>query len=483
MANLLSRLFSKKAISNTEIQSIIRAQVNRYLEQNISWRPALPVYPEIDQRKAVEEGYAKNADVYSIVSKKAQMEANIPFYVYRVKGKEGQKALREYKQLMNGDCPTEEALFKASLLKVKAMEQVEENNDLSKLLANPSPSVSASEFFEYAYGFLNLTGNAYIGKERLSMGANQGKVKNLYTLPSQWMQIVPNGDWPITIAGYVLFLWGQMGIPVEDVIHIKYFNPVYLQDASFLYGLSPLQAGYKTMARSTSAVESSTAQYQHGGPAGMMYNESIEPGDVNDQMVGALKKKWEAETWGDKNRGKVMFSAGKIGYVQTGLSPVDLDLLNSEMITFRQLCRLWKMPSALFNDSEYATLSNMKEYAKMAYTDAIIPDVIKMRDALNRSLLPDFKMEGQYYIDADFTNVSALQQDMKTLSEWLNLSPEITLNERRELKMFERLNDPNMDKVYVQGSLVPLDDLNMVPEDISGDVEELNKQNLNPYKS
>lgn len=482
MANLLSRLFQKKASTQDQMRQIIQAQVNRYLEQNISWRPALPVYPDIDQRKAVEEGYAGNDDVYSIVSMKAQMASHIPFYLYKVKGKEGQKSLREYKQLMNGDCVTEEGLFKASLLKTKAMEQVDDSNDLSRLLANPSPYCSASEFYEYVYGFLNLTGNAYIGKERLSMGANQGKVKNLYTLPSQWMEIVPDGGWPISVAGYIFFLWGQQGIPADEVIHIKYFNPVYKQDASFLYGLSPLQAGKKTLVKSSSAEDSEIAQYQHGGPAGMVYNESIDPGDVNEHMVGGLKKKWEAETWGNKNRGKVMFSAGKLGYLQTGLSPVDLGILQVSMPTFRKLCRLWKMPSPLFNDSEYATLSNMKEYAKMAYTNAIIPDVIKVRDAQNRSLLPDFKMEGQYYIDADFTNVSALQQDMKTLSEWLNLSPEITLNERRELKMFERLPDKNMDKVYVQSSLVPLDDLSMQAEDIGTDIEELNKAGANPYK-
>ena len=481
MANILSRLFQKKAITQDQIQQIIQTQVNRYIEQNISWRPALPVYPDIDQKKAIEEGYAKNADVYSIVSKKSQMAANIPFYVYQVK-KDGQKALREYKQLTNGDCLNEDALFKAALLKTKALEQVDEKNELSRLLSAPSPYMSSTEFFEAAYGFLNLTGNAFIGKERLGMGANQGKVQRLYTLPSQYMEIIPSPAWPITAAGYVLFLWGQQGMPEENVIHVKYFNPVYKQDASFLYGLSPLQAGFKTLTKSNSAEDSSVSQYQHGGPAGMVYNESIDPGDINEPMVGGLKKKWEAETWGNKNRGKVLFSAGKLGYLQTGLSPVDLGILQAEMPTFRQLCRLWKMPSALFNDSEYATLSNMKEYAKMAYTDAIIPDVIKMRDALNRTLLKDFGMEGQYYIDADFTNVSALQQDMKTLAEWLNLSPEITYNERRELKMFERLNDTNMDKVYVQSSLVPLEDLSMQPGDISEDIDELDKSGLNPYK-
>lgn len=460
--------------------------VNSYLEQ---WMqngplviPILPNYPKIDQKGSVEDGYCNNTDVYSIISRKARMAAGIPFYVYRIKGKDGQKRLREYKCLMQGDKFTPESLMQAQLLKYKAMEEVEEDNPLNQLLQHPNERDSQAEFFEKCYGFLDITGNTYILKESPNIGANQGKPQRICTLPSQYMSIVPNGLGPdVGVAGYLFFLWGNIALDNKEVIHIKYFNPDYQPSGSHLYGMPPLRAGAKTLTRSNSAVDSSTAQFQHGGPAGMIYNKSIQPDDQSNIQVGALKKRWESETWGNMNRGKILFSAGDLGYLQTGLSPIDLQILESEKYTFRQLCRLFNMPSAIFNDNEHATLNNMEQFYKAAYTDGVIPMVVKMRDALNSFLLPDFGGQGEYFIDADYSNIPVLQQDMKTLSEWLDKSWEITPNERRELKKFGRMDDPNMDKVWAPQNISTLEELAMPIADISQDATQLDKTGTNPY--
>ena len=445
--------------------------------------PTMPNYPKIDQKGSVEEGYCKNTDVYSIISRKARMASGIPLYVYRVKGKEGRKRLREYKALMTGEKFTRESIMNAQMIKVKAMEEVEEDHPLNQLLQHPNATTSQAEFMEQCYGFLDITGNTYIYKESPNMGANQGKPKQICTLPSQYMSIVPDVLGPsIGVQGYIFFLWGNIGIEKKDIINIKYFNPDYQPDGSHLYGMPPLRAGAKTLSRSNSAVDSSTAQFQHGGPAGMIYNKSIQPDDQSNQQVGALKKKWEAETWGNMNRGKILFSAGDLGYLQTGLSPVDLQILESEKYTFRQLCRLFNVPSAIFNDNDHATMNNMEQFYKAAYTDGVIPMVVKMRDALNSFLLPDFGGEGEYFIDADYSSIPVLQEDMKTLTEWLDKSWEITPNERRELKKFGRLTDPNMDKVWMPANLSTMEDLTMPAEDISGDLDELDQAKLNPYR-
>lgn len=445
---------------------MLNAYVQQWIDQRgPTWLPIVPIYPKIDQKAAVEKGYVSNADVFSIISRKAQMAAGIPFYVYKIKGAEGRKRLREYKSLMSGDISTVEALMKAQLIKTKALEEVDESDPISKLLARPNPEESQSEWLEKCYGFLDTTGNIYIWKQTLGMGANAGKPRSLHTLPSQYMTIVPSGTFPVTTAGYMFFLWGEMGLKKEEVIHVKYFNPDYQPDGSHLMGMPPLRAGAKTLARSDSEEDSATAQFQHGGPAGMIYNETITPDEQSMQQVGALKKKWEAETWGNKNRGKILFSAGKLGYIQTGLSPADLDLIESGAMTFRKLCRIFKMPSAIFNDNEHATLSNMEQFYKAAYTDGVIPMVIKMRDALNAFLLPDFGNTDDYFIDADFSNIPVLQQDMKALTEWLEKSWEITPNERRELKKFGRSTDPLMDKVWAPTNISMLEELAMpVPE-------------------
>lgn len=458
--------------------------MQQWMRNGPTFTPVMPIYPEYDQKTSVEEGYASNTDVYSIINKKAKMAAGIPFYVYRVKGAEGRKGLREYKSLTGSAKLTPEGLAKAQLIKIKAMEEVEEDHPLNKLLQRPNETDSQAEFLEKCYGFLDITGNTYILKESPDMGANKGVPKRMCTLPSPYIEIVPDGVVPnLGVGGYIFFLYGNISIKKEEIIHLKYFNPDHQPNGSHLYGMPPLRAGAKTLTQAVSAEDSATAQYQHGGPAGIVFNKSVPPDEQNNLIVGGMKKKWENETWGNRNRGKVLFSAGEIGYEQMGLSPVDLQVLESGTYTFRKMCNLFNMPSAIYNDNEHSTMANMEQFYKAAYTDGVIPMVVKLRDALNSFLLPDFGDSGEYFIDADYSNIPVLQEDMKTLCEWLDKSPEITLNERRELKKFGRLPDPNMDKVYVSSNLVPLDDLNMpAAEPIDQDVEDLSKAGVMPYK-
>ncbi|ACU61342.1 phage portal protein [Chitinophaga pinensis] len=479
MANILTRLLGPS-------QKDLAEMANSYMQQWLNNRgpvftPVMPIYPKVGQKEAVQKGYCDNTDIFSIVSRKARMAAGIPFYVYKVK-KEGKKAFREYKALMSGEKMTMESLAMANVLKIKAMEEVEDTNGISQLLQRPNKDQSQTEFLEQVYGFLEITGNSYIWKEKLSMGANEGKPISMHSVASQYMTVVPDGTFPVSVLGYMYFLWGEMGLQKSEIIHMKYPNYDYQPDGSHLMGLSPLQAGHKTMARSDSEEDSATAQFQHGGPAGMFYNESMAPTEQNMSLVGGLKKKWEAETWGNKNRGKILFSPGKVGYVQAGLSPVDLQILESGKWTFHRLCNLWHMPAAIFNETEHATMSNMEQFYKAAYTDGVIPLVIKLRDALNASLLPDFGDPGEYFIDADFSNIPVLQQDMKTLTEWMTNSWWITPNEKREAQKFGRLPDPNMDKVWMPTGLDMMDNMSATPDQIDQDVIDLAKSGLNPYK-
>lgn len=447
--------------------------------------PVMPIYPEFDQKSAIEDGYATNVDVYSIVNRKAKMAAGIPFYVYRVKSKEGKKFLRDYKAIMSTATKlTPEAVVKAQFLKIKALTEVEEDNNLSRLIQRPNETDSQQEFLEKCYGFLDITGNTYILKERPEMGANKGIPRRLNTLPSPYMEILPDGMVPVLgVTGYNFFLYGPIGIEKENIIHIKYFNPDYQPNGSHLYGMPPLRAGNKTLTQSNSEVDSMTAQFQHGGPAGMFYNESITPDEQSMALVGGTKNKWERETYGNKNRGKILFSAGKMGYLQAGLSPADLKILEAGTFTFRKLCNLYNMPSPLFNDNEYSTQSNMEQFYKAAYVDGIIPMVMKLRDAFNSFLLPDFGDDGEYFIDADYSNIPVLQVDMKTLTEWMKESWWLTPNEKREAQKFGRLEDPNMDKVWMPSGYATMEEMSMPPvEPIDQDVEELTKAGFMPYK-
>jgi len=67
-----------------------------------------------------------------------------------------------------------------------------------------------------------------------------------------------------------------------------------------------------------------------------------------------------------------------------GLCPVDFQLLESEKITLRELCNVYGVNSALFNDPDNKTYNNMKEAKKEMLTQVVLPELVLLRDAFNR---------------------------------------------------------------------------------------------------
>ena len=99
-------------------------------------------------------------------------------------------------------------------------------------------------------------------------GANRlanGKVAELVTLPSQYVAIISDGTIN-GVEGYSFTLVGWDQLDAKDVIHLKYFNPYFNTNGQQLYGLSPLQAAYRTVQRSNDAKDTSVGMLQNQGP-------------------------------------------------------------------------------------------------------------------------------------------------------------------------------------------------------------------------
>jgi hypothetical protein len=50
-----------------------------------------------------------------------------------------------------------------------------------------------------------------------------------------------------------------------------------------------------------------------------------------------------------------------------------------------------------------------------------------------------------------------MQTDMKTMSEWVNSVP-LTLNERREVFNYEKIDDEMMNEIYIPTGIVNIND-------------------------
>jgi len=161
-----------------------------------------------------------------------------------------------------------------------------------------------------------------------------------------------------------------------------------------------------------------------------------------------------------------------------GMSPVDLQILESEKITLRELCNVFGVNSALFNDPDNKTYNNMKEAKKEMLTQVVLPELVLLRDAFNRFFANE--MGKDYYIDFDITVFPELQEDMKELSGILSQSWWITPNEKRAAMRYDTVHDPTMDEIYIPAGYLPIAEITMLQDPTNA--QQQGDYNIPPVK-
>ena len=430
------------------------------------------LYPELNQRKFVND-YINNSEVYAIIKRISKTVSTVPFYVYKVKDK---KALNRYTSMTKNSTTTQD-LAKAELIRVKAISEIADS-PLNDLLEKPNPYQSLSEFIESVIGYKLICGNSYVWANRLE----SGKVQELVVLPPQYMAIISDGTIN-GVEGYSFTLVGWDFLDAKDVIHLKYFNPFFDTNGNQLYGLSPLQAAYRTVQRSNDAKDTSVGMLQNQGPKGILYAD--ESNNFGQEEAGKLKEdfynQYGTKTQGQilQNAGKILIAGAKLGWVNMGLSPIDLQLLESEKVTLRELCNVYGVNSALFNDPDNKTYNNMKEAKKEMLTQVVLPELVVLRDAFNRFFAVE--IGNGYYIDFDITVFPELQEDMKELSAILSQSWWITPNEKRAAMRYDTSDDSVMDEIFIPAGYLPIDELTMLQD--PRDAQQQGDYNIPPVKN
>ena len=149
-----------------------------------------------------KEGYLKNAIVYRCVNEISKGASAVPFVI------------------KNGD-------------------QIVEQHPLIDLLMRPNPLQSYSEFFNSLYGYVLLSGNAYI----LRVGSELGAPKELHQLRPDRIAIKGGGNpmpdrYEYVVNGQIRETYAVDQLNgFSELKHVKLWHP--LDD---YYGLSPMSA-------------------------------------------------------------------------------------------------------------------------------------------------------------------------------------------------------------------------------------------------
>jgi HK97 family phage portal protein len=441
-------IFTKKKI-NTLFPTIpMNSQIA--IERGIvTWQGA-------DQRSFVDDGYVANDIVYSIIKLITDKAKIAPFHVYKVVD---EKAAKKYKSLA---AQKDINLKELETLHKKAYELYTGDQRLNELLKYPNEEDCWSDLVEQWCGFKLITGNSFIYGKLIEAGNNQGKPFELFALPSQYMAIIANINvFPPTRAGYQLY-YGQMwSFDTKEILHDKYFNPQWGVTGGQLYGQSPLRAAAKNLTRSNEAKTAAVASFQNGGPAGVLFmnDERFDP--TSGQAQAQALKTAVSQKGGSANFNSIAVSGYKVDWKQIGLSPVELNIIESEKWDLKALCNIYGVPSQLLNDSDSKTYNNQREGEKALTLRCAIPLLNSLTENLNRKLHTDWGYKGtNLYVDYDLSVYGELEANKSEQTEWLDKAWWISPKQKLDIMNIEvpdYIPTEELEKLYIPTGLQTID--------------------------
>ena len=463
MASFWQKLLNNRSNKNQNTNVDYNKAIYNYLGDKIVWNPD-------KDDTYINKGYRYNSTIYSIVNLINKAASTIPFQVYEV---QNDNDLKRYKAMTSGELNTS-VLSKSQRLKKSSLVELD-GTEIHALLERPNPAQSFSSFLQEIIAFGKLTGNRYIYGITPETGIGAGKFKELYVLPSQVIEI-NSGGLMQPVKDYSLEYNGSHKIPAEQILHIKDFNPYYDGTGSHLYGMSPLKAGLRSMSANNEALTTGVKYLQNQTARGVLMSDE---GDLTETQAKALKNKFKNQYQGSENAGDVIITPKKLSWVNFGLNASDLSLLEQYDSSIKDLCNIYNVPVQLLNNTSASTYNNQKEAKKALYQNAVIPELIKVRDELNRWLSPQFGEK--LFIDFDFTVIPELQEEMDKVVGQMSQAWWLTPNEKREATGFGLDTDnPEMDKYYVPANLIPVTGEVL---EVSEDLKEVNIDYFDLVKS
>ena len=387
-----------------------------------------------------KEGYLKNAIVYRCVNEISKGASAVPFVL-------------------------------------KAGDQIIEEHPLIDLLMRPNPLQSYSEFFSSLFGYVLLSGNAYI----LKTGSDMGAPKELHQLRPDRINIKGSGK-PIP-EKYEYMVNGRVAntymIDQEngfsELKHIKLWNP--LDD---YYGLSPMSAAAVEVDQFNMSSKHNVNLLQNGArPSGaVIFKPQDDAGfavNLSESQRQQLITDMNNRFTGANNAGRPMLLEGDFDWKEMGLSPKDMDFATLKHMSATDIALCFGVPSQLVGVPDSQTYSNVAEARLALYEETIIPHLRKISSDLNEWLVPLF--DDRLELEFDIDSIPALSERVRKTYENVTSAVRegiMTRNEARERIGLEPLD--GADDLYISANLFPLGD-----EGVEKPENPINEEDLQDY--
>jgi HK97 family phage portal protein len=323
--------------------------------------------------------------------------------------------------------------------------KVHENHPLSLLFGGKVNRYQTRvEFFETVILNLVLHGNAYC-----KIGRVGGSITSLMPLMSSQVECV------MLDGGSLVYNYqtdGQLVVLSSDSVwHLKLMG-------NGTVGMSPLDYQRNSLGIAQAAEGAVTKIYRNGAkPSGVItldrFLTPTQRTEVRTNFAGL------SET----NDDRLMVLEGGMKFDPVSLSPQDIELLQSRKFQISEICRWYGVPSVMVNDNNGTSVwgSGIEQVMQGFYKLTLRPLLEKIEASILANLLTPSeaaRMEVEFNFDA------LLRADLKSRTEAYRIgitSGIITPNEARQMEHLPSL--PGGDKLFMQGAMMPVENLGAEP--------------------
>jgi HK97 family phage portal protein len=347
-----------------------------------------PAWAPREYAAFAREGFMQNAILYRAVRMIAEAAASVPLLLYQ-----GEEEIAEH--------------------------------PLLGLLARPNPGASAPDLLEAWYGFLLVSGNAY-----LEAVAVAGTVRELHALRPDRIKVVPGpGGWPeafdYTADGRTQRIAGEAAPGVPRILHVKLFHPL-----SDHYGLSPIEAAaaavdiHNTASRWNKALLDNSAR-----PSGALVYTARD-GNLTVEQYDRLKSELEQGFQGAARAGRPLLLEGGLDWKSMSLTPRDMDFIEAKHVAAREIALALGVPPMLLGIPGDNTYSNYQEATRSFWRSTVLPLVNRTCKALSIWLGPAYA-GAALHLRPDLDAIEALSAERETLWTRINAATFLTQDEKR----------------------------------------------------
>ena len=322
------------------------------------------------------EYYPRSALVYAAIKMRQDALARVPVRVYR---RLAAGAPRE------GD-------------RRRAVEAVEPAHPAQRLLDSPNPFWTRGDLWRATETSLGLWGSAFWGLER----DETGQVTEIWPLRSDRMRVIP--DPARYIKGFVYVGQGRQIVSylAEDVVWIRYFNPL-----DEYAGLSPIAPLRLSADMGLDALRANRSNLTNDSTPGLFVETEDTP---TDDEVREFYERWESRFQGVNRGRRPALLSGGMTAKNLGFSPKEMEYLQTLRWSLEDVARVYGVPKAMLGDIERVSFANFATARRVFWEDTLVPQMAFYAEALQQMLLPNFG-DPSLFVEFDTSEVEALQEN------------------------------------------------------------------------